>query len=103
LTSSNPVVSFHDLTAESDAVFTHPHALLPVSGRRPFDQTKSLIAAILGVPALAGLVYLMLVAVNVAWRDYGIAVGAVVFVVGFVGLSYASYRAVELVRAAGGR
>ena len=103
LMSSNSVVFYHDLTAESDAVFTHPHALLPVSARRPFDQTKSLIAAILGVPALAGLVYLMLVAVNVAWRDYGLAVGAVVFVLGFVALSYGAYRAVELVRSAGGR
>ncbi|MFC6785821.1 hypothetical protein ACFQFH_07905 [Halobaculum halobium] len=71
--------------------------------RRPYDDTKSLLAAILGVPALAGLVYFMLVAVNVAWREYGLAVGAVVFVVGFVGLSYGSYRAVELVRSSGGR
>lgn len=74
-----------------------------MSARRPFDETKSLIAAILGVPALAGLVYILLVAVNVAWRDYGLAVGAVVFVVGFVALSYGAYRAVELVRSSGGR
>lgn len=74
-----------------------------MASRRPYDDTKSLIAAILGIPALAGFVYLLLVLVNVVWRDYGIAAGAVVFVVGFVVLSYGSYRAVELVRSAGGR
>ncbi len=74
-----------------------------MSGRRPFDQTKSLIAVILGVPALAALVYLLLVAVNVAWRDYGLAVGALVLVVGFLALSYGAYRAVELVRSSVGR
>jgi len=88
---------------ESDAVFTHSHALSAVSSRRPFDQTKSLIAAILGVPALAGFVYLLLVIVNVAWRDYGLAAGAFVFAVGFVALSYGAYQAVELVRSSGGR
>jgi len=74
-----------------------------MASRRPFDQTKSLIAAILGIPALAGFVYLLLVLVNVVWRDYGIAAGALVFVVGFAVLSYGSYRAVELLRSAGGR
>ncbi|WP_277555480.1 hypothetical protein [Halobaculum limi] len=74
-----------------------------MSRHRPYDDTKSLIAIILGVPALAGLVYFLLVAVNVAWRDYGLVVGVLVFVVGFVGLSYGSYRAVELVRSSGGR
>lgn len=74
-----------------------------MSRHRPYDDTKSLIAIILGVPALAGLVYFLLVAVNVAWRDYGLFVGAIVFVVGFLGLSYGSYRAVELLRSSGGR
>ncbi|MFC7137328.1 hypothetical protein [Halobaculum litoreum] len=74
-----------------------------MSRRRPYDDTKSILAVILGVPGLAGLVYLMLVVVNVTWRDYGLAAGAAVFVLGFVGLSYGSYRAVELVRSAGGR
>ncbi|MFC7069042.1 hypothetical protein [Halobaculum lipolyticum] len=74
-----------------------------MSRRRPYDDTKSILAAILGIPALAGLVYLLLVFVNVAWRDYGFAAGAAVFVAGFLGLSYGSYRAVELVRSSGGR
>ncbi|QZX98979.1 hypothetical protein [Halobaculum rubrum] len=74
-----------------------------MASRRPYDDTKSLVAAILGIPALAALVYLLLVLVNVVWRDFGIAAGAVVFALGFVALSYGSYRAVELVRASGGR
>ncbi|WP_435065481.1 hypothetical protein [Halobaculum sp. EA56] len=74
-----------------------------MASRRPYDDTKSLLAAILGIPALAGFVYLLLVLVNVVWRDYGLGAGAAVFVVGFVALSYGSFRAVELVRASGGR
>lgn len=73
------------------------------SRRRPYDDVKNIVAAVLGVPFLAGLVYLLLVAVNVAWRDYGLAVGAVVLVVGFAALSYVTYRSFALVRAAGGR
>ncbi|MFC7096472.1 hypothetical protein [Halobaculum marinum] len=74
-----------------------------MSRRRPYDDTKSILAAILGIPALAGLVYLLLVVVNVTWRDYGLVAGGAVFVVGFLGLSYGSYRAVELIRNSGGR
>ncbi|PSQ05576.1 hypothetical protein BRC97_08970 [Halobacteriales archaeon QS_6_71_20] len=71
--------------------------------RRPFDETKSLIAVVLGVPALSVLVYVLLVVVNVVWRDYGLAAGAAVLVGGVAALSYGTYRAIELVRSAGGR
>lgn len=71
--------------------------------RRPYDDVKTILAAFLGVPALAGLVYLLLVAVNVVWRDYGLAAGAVAFLVGVAALTYATYRGYALVQAAGGR
>jgi uncharacterized membrane protein len=74
-----------------------------VPSRRPFDETKSLVAIVLGVPALSMLVYVLLVFVNVAWRNYGLAAGAAVLVVGVAALSYGTYRAIEVVRSAGGR
>ena len=74
-----------------------------MSRRRPYDDTKSILAAILGIPALAAVVYLLLVVVNVAWRDYGLVAGAAVLLVGFAGLVYGTYRTIELIRASGGR
>lgn len=71
--------------------------------RRPFDQIKTLLAAVLGVPALAGAVYLLLFLVGVVWRDSGVVAASAVLVVGVAALVVVTYRSYELIRSAGGR
>lgn len=70
--------------------------------RRPYDEVKYIIAAALGIPLLAGLVFTLLVIVNTVWQATNAIGGILALVVGVAVLIVATYKAVELLRNSGG-
>lgn len=71
--------------------------------RRPYDDVAYLIALVLGIPALAGSVYVLLWLVNVVWRGAGVGVALLAFLAGLATLTAATYKSHELLRNSTGR
>ncbi len=74
-----------------------------MSTRRPFDQIKSLVAIVLGIPLLAGCVYLLLAVVNLLAREVSGLVAGIAFPVGLLFLIVLTYKTWGLVREATGQ
>lgn len=71
--------------------------------RRPYDEVKSLIALILGLPLLVGLVWLLLGYTNLVWGEFGIGAAFVFLVAGVALLAGLTLKSYTLLQEAGGR
>lgn len=71
--------------------------------RRPYDDAAYIIAAVLGIPLLVGLVWLLLGYTRLAIEDWGLGAGVVLFLVGVALLTAGTYKSVELLRQSTGR
>lgn len=74
-----------------------------VPSRRPYDEVKSLLALILGLPILVGLVWLLLGYTNLVWGEFGIGAAALFLLVGVAFLAGVTLKSYSLIQEAGGR
>ncbi len=79
---------------------THPPS---VPSRRPYDEVKSMIALILGLPLLVALVWLLLGYTNLVWGEFGIGAAALFLLAGVVVLAGLTLKSYSLLQEAGGR
>ncbi|WP_255194870.1 hypothetical protein [Halorarius litoreus] len=71
--------------------------------RRPYDEVKSMIALILGLPLLVALVWLLLGYTNLVWGEFGIGAAALFLLAGVVVLAGLTLKSYSLLQEAGGR